>query len=261
MTGFPTGSSNHIPITNLNQSTDKPKDARDDLFKMAQRVNEIIDSFDANNGICGLTGSGKVDSSKLIGQIDTAQLAPDAVDGTKIEDDAINCSTDEEIYDVINELDKIKDWEILCLGKSHHEIRGHPFQDDVKLLNKTVYGQSWFGAHAYILNRKSAQKLIDNFFPITFAVDVYMEEILDNLTPEISLIRQISHLGYFKETFIKDSDTFGNYLEWGHDKHTLNIRQSCADFTIFESIELHDSVPKKAESPHDIPYQKGILKK
>ena len=42
-----------------------------------------------------------------------------------------------------------------------------------------------FGAHAYILNRKSAQKLIDNFFPITFA-DVYMEEILDNLTPEIS---------------------------------------------------------------------------
>ena len=178
-----------------------------------------------------------------------------------LEDDAINCSTDEEIYDVINELDKIKDWEILCLGKSHHEIRGHPFQDDVKLLNKTVYGQSWFGAHAYIINRKSAQKLIDNFFPITFAVDVYMEEILDNLTPEISLIRQISHLGYFKETFIKDSDTFGNYLEWGHNKHTLDIRQSCADFTIFESIELHDSVPKKAESPHDIPYQKGILKK
>ena len=60
-----------------------------------------------------------------------------------LEDDAINCSTDEEIYDVINELDKIKDWEILCLGKSHHEIRGNPFQDDVKLLNKTVYGQSW----------------------------------------------------------------------------------------------------------------------
>ena len=30
-----------------------------------------------------------------------------------LEDDLINCSTDEEIYDVINELDKIKDWEIL----------------------------------------------------------------------------------------------------------------------------------------------------
>ena len=72
-----------------------------------------------------------------------------------------------------------------------------------------------------------------------------MEEILDNLTPEISLIRQISHLGYFKETVIKDSDTFGNYLERGHNKYTLDIRQSCADFTIFESIELHDSVPKK----------------
>ena len=90
MTAFPTGSGNHIPIDNLNQSTDKPKNARDDLFKMAQRVNEIIDSFDANSGICGLNSSGKVDSSKLIGQIDTAQLATDAVDGTKIEDDAVD---------------------------------------------------------------------------------------------------------------------------------------------------------------------------
>ena len=87
-----------------------------------------------------------------------------------------------------------------------------------------------------------------------------MEEILDNLTPEISLIRQISHLSH-KQTNTTDSDTFGNYLEWGHNKHTFNIRQSSADFTLFESIGLHDSVPKKAESPHDIPYQKGILKK
>lgn len=90
MTAFPTGSGNHIPTDNLNQSTDKPKDARQDLYDMAFRINTIIDSFNANNGICGLTGSGKVDSAKLTGQIDTAQLATDAVNGDKIEDDAID---------------------------------------------------------------------------------------------------------------------------------------------------------------------------
>lgn len=90
MTAFPSGSGNHIPTDNLNQSTDKPKDAREDLLELAQRMNTIIDSFNANNGICGLTSGGKVDSAKLIGQIDTAQLVGDAVTGDKIEDDAID---------------------------------------------------------------------------------------------------------------------------------------------------------------------------
>jgi hypothetical protein len=90
MTAFPSGSGNHIPTDNLNQSTDKPKDAREDLLELVQRVNTIIDSFNANSGICGLTSGGKVDSAKLIGQVDTAQLVADAVDGTKIADDSIN---------------------------------------------------------------------------------------------------------------------------------------------------------------------------
>ena len=71
MTAFPSGS---VPTDNLNQSTDKPKDARADLFTMAEKVNDIINSYDANNGICGLTASGKVDSSKLIGQVQNASL-------------------------------------------------------------------------------------------------------------------------------------------------------------------------------------------
>lgn len=90
MTAFPSGSGNHIPTDNLNQSTDKPKNARDDLYNLALRMNEVIDSFNANSGICGLTSSGKVDSAKLIGQIDTNQLVADAVDGTKIANDSIN---------------------------------------------------------------------------------------------------------------------------------------------------------------------------
>tara|TARA_Y100000361_G_scaffold37821_1_gene32368 strand:- start:2740 stop:3840 length:1101 start_codon:yes stop_codon:yes gene_type:complete len=71
MTAFPSGS---VPTDNLNQSTDKPKDARADLLTMAQKVNDIVSSFNANNGICGLTASGKVDSAKLIGQVQNASL-------------------------------------------------------------------------------------------------------------------------------------------------------------------------------------------
>jgi hypothetical protein len=50
----------------------------------------MINSFNANSGICGLDSQGKVDSAKLIGQIDTAQLAGDAVNGDKIDDDAVD---------------------------------------------------------------------------------------------------------------------------------------------------------------------------
>jgi hypothetical protein len=50
----------------------------------------MINSFNANSGICGLNAQGKVDSAKLINQIDTAQLAGDAVNGDKIDDDAVD---------------------------------------------------------------------------------------------------------------------------------------------------------------------------
>lgn len=69
MTAFPSGSSNHIPTTNLDQSTDKPKNARADLLALAQRMNTIIDSFNASSGICGLNGSAKIDSNKITGKV------------------------------------------------------------------------------------------------------------------------------------------------------------------------------------------------
>ena len=90
MSAFPSGSGNHISEDNLNNGTDKPKNARTDLLEAVQRINEIIDSFNANNGICGLDGQGRVSSTKLIGKIDTDQLVGDAVTGAKIEDDAVD---------------------------------------------------------------------------------------------------------------------------------------------------------------------------
>lgn len=90
MTAFPSGVSNNVNTSNLDSATDQPKNARADLLTLTQRVNQMINSFNANSGICGLDAQGKVDSAKLIGQIDTSQLAGDAVNGDKIDDDAVD---------------------------------------------------------------------------------------------------------------------------------------------------------------------------
>ena len=90
MTAFPSGVTNNVNTSNLDSATDQPKNARADLLTLTQRVNQMINSFNANSGICGLDLQGKVDSAKLIGQIDTAQLAGDAVNSDKIDDDAVD---------------------------------------------------------------------------------------------------------------------------------------------------------------------------
>lgn len=90
MTAFPSGSSNNVNTSNLDSASDQPKNARADLLALTQRVNEIINSYDTANGLCALNASGKVDTSKLTGQIGSSQLGTDAVNGTNIEDDSID---------------------------------------------------------------------------------------------------------------------------------------------------------------------------
>jgi hypothetical protein len=89
MTAFPSGVSNNVNTSNLDSATDQPKNARADLLTLTQRVNQMINSFNANSGICGLDSQGKVDSAKLIGQIDTAQLATSAVTKANLASDAL----------------------------------------------------------------------------------------------------------------------------------------------------------------------------
>lgn len=89
MTAFPSSSSD-IVTTNLDSASDKPKDARQDLFNALTKLKTVIDSFNANSGICGLNADAKVDSAKLAGQVIKASLGADCVDGTKIEDDSID---------------------------------------------------------------------------------------------------------------------------------------------------------------------------
>lgn len=85
MGAFPSGSGNHISETHLDAGTDKPKDARTDLLDAVRRINQIIDSFNDGDGICGLNSSSKIDSAKLLDVIGTGQLVDDSVTFAKMQ--------------------------------------------------------------------------------------------------------------------------------------------------------------------------------
>ena len=92
-------------------------------------------------------------------------------------------------------------------------------------------------------------------------------DILIAIEPNILIIQEI--LG--NEGFLNFKEDVLDILNPNHWSSANFTNQSAQQdialyyyhdmFTLFESIGLHDSVPMKAESPHDIPYQKGILKK
>ena len=59
---FPTGSVSEL---NLNESTDSPAGARTDLLLAVQKLNLIVGSYDAADGICALDSNGLVVNTKL----------------------------------------------------------------------------------------------------------------------------------------------------------------------------------------------------
>jgi len=59
---FPTGSVSEL---NLNDATDSPASARTDLLLAVQKLNSIISSYDAADGIAALDSSGLIVNTKL----------------------------------------------------------------------------------------------------------------------------------------------------------------------------------------------------
>jgi hypothetical protein len=63
---FPTTAVN---TTNLDSSSDSPANARADILDAVQKLNTIIAEANAANGVCVLTGSGKIPASTVPSQI------------------------------------------------------------------------------------------------------------------------------------------------------------------------------------------------
>jgi len=117
--------------------------------------------------------------------------------------------------ELLDEINIIEDWDVIFLGKKKLKYNGERITDKIV---HPEFGKSGWGAHSYVLNRKSAKKLLDLYSPIDYAADVFLEtNKCYSVNP--SLFRQESDsllYGKYKinDTEI-DSDTFNNHLESG----------------------------------------------
>jgi hypothetical protein len=59
---FPTGS---VPTDNLDNVSDSPASAREDLLLAVQKLNDIIASYDSADGIAALDSGGQIVNTKL----------------------------------------------------------------------------------------------------------------------------------------------------------------------------------------------------
>ena len=121
--------------------------------------------------------------------------------------------------DLLNEIDSIKDWDVIFLGRKQ---LAYPGDMITKHIVRPIFGQSGWGAHSYVLNKRSAKKLLKQYTPIEYAVDVFLEtKIFDGTCYGVSpsLFRQESDLLMYGKYEVNDteidSDTFNNQLESG----------------------------------------------
>jgi len=121
--------------------------------------------------------------------------------------------------DLLNEIDMLKDWDVIFMGK---KMLSYPGDMITKHIIRPSFGQAGWGAHSYILNKNSAKKLLKQYTPIEYAVDVFLEtKIFDGTCYGVSpsLFRQESDLLMYGKYEVNDteidSDTFNNQLESG----------------------------------------------
>jgi GR25 family glycosyltransferase involved in LPS biosynthesis len=108
-----------------------------------------------------------------------------------LEDDAVISEKVENINKYVKSVPE--DWDLIYLG-----FFSHPFyhRKDIKI-SESVYkiNTHTFRTHSYIINKKGAQKLLANAFPIIHHIDAYisycaMEGGLNAYRPKRSMINQ-----------------------------------------------------------------------
>ncbi|MDA8940706.1 glycosyltransferase family 25 protein [bacterium] len=113
--------------------------------------------------------------------------------------------------DLFNEFQEV-DYDILFLGKKTSSQSG---MDIGKYLTIPRFNSNHNGAHAYVVNKETIQNLSDNYLPIKYAADVYLEQFYNThkvLTLKTSIIRQSSDI---LDPSSADSDTYYNDFREG----------------------------------------------
>jgi GR25 family glycosyltransferase involved in LPS biosynthesis len=108
--------------------------------------------------------------------------------------------------DILNEILDY-DWDLLHLGKKHPQNFGINVG---KYLTVPKFNSNYEGAHAYAATKEMIKSLSDNYLPVKYAADVYLEQYTNThkvFTLKNSLIQQVNDL---VESQNADSDTYYN---------------------------------------------------
>lgn len=79
-----------LAATHLDQATDDPSQARNQLKLLLDEVNSILGDRGAAGGLCDLDSTGKVPGTRLVDVIDNSQLKTNSISEAKIQDGAIS---------------------------------------------------------------------------------------------------------------------------------------------------------------------------
>ncbi len=113
--------------------------------------------------------------------------------------------------EMMNQLDTL-DWDIVLLGQKERYVDG---VDKTPLFCKPFWASGKFGAHSYLINKKSAKRLIKESKPLKYVSDVLLHMMIDKMKVyalKESLFRQDSDIYQhdLKRPESIDSDTFHN---------------------------------------------------
>tara|TARA_R100000908_G_C3751916_1_gene146459 strand:- start:1886 stop:2749 length:864 start_codon:yes stop_codon:yes gene_type:complete len=143
-------------------------------------------------------------------------------DDVVITQDVFTSETDLETNEVIIQPSKFwkemwtqlesLDWDIVFLGKKEKYVDGI---DKTPLFCKPFWGSGLWGAHGYLINKDSVSKLIKDYQPIKYAIDVFLDKCSEDYRVyalKESLFRQETdiYLHDKDQPELVDSDTFHN---------------------------------------------------
>ena len=88
-------------------------------------------------------------------------------------------------------------YDIVMWGRTNEELLGKNTTDQTEIFKPDMLSDKYAG-HAYQLNRKSAQVLLDKGLPLRFAADVFLETLgMEVISPQHSLF--VQYRGHIKE--------------------------------------------------------------
>lgn len=164
--------------------------------------------------------------------------------GLILEDDAVYTPS-YNLEELQSDIDKL-DWDVIYLGKHDKYISG---LSETKLVSRLLYGHGHWGAHAYLINQTSVDKLIAKYQPIKLAVDVFIDHMTDEWNIFTVNKSQFRQAGYDIKRVIDSNGYWGKKSDSDTFLNIKNLTKLTVD-EIVESIEVSNYSDHKDHIPN-----------